>query len=504
MRRARLSISALLLAASFALALSPMANNDLWWHLGTGRWMLEHHRLPVEDPFSFTHFMQPWHDVEWLSEIAMFGVWTAAGDAGLVLVAALLLALVFGLVRSLARLTTESELLAAGLMVVAVLMSRYWWAPRPTLASDVCALLTLVLIEHARRGGARRVIWAVPVVAALWANLHGGFVLAPVIVGTVAGAAGLASLFPGLAAEGFNPKARTRLIVIALIVPVALLVNANGTTVLAQSVQMFGASKYRFVLDEWTWPDLRFVLTAWSVTAAILIGARCPRRLSTVALGLGLTALSTSAHRFELYYGLLVLPILGEYVIERTPLSIALLLAAAPLTLIPGMPVFVPPLVALGSLLTDRVGTVRSRPFVAWPSFKFSPPQALALIAILALLVAGTRRDRLRMNLDHYPVAAIEALQAGHAERVFNLYSWGGWLLWTTDLPTFIDGRSWGGGNFADYVEAQGGRYEDVFLRHDVRWTLLPPAAMANQLLASDPAWERMYSDEKAVVFRRR
>ena len=32
----------------------------------------------------------------------------------------------------------------------------------------------------------------------------------------------------------------------------------------------------------------------------------------------------------------------------------------------------------------------------------------------------------------------------------------------------------------------------------------LPPGAMANQRLASDPAWERMYSDDKAVVFRRR
>lgn len=504
MRHLRLSISALLLAAAFTLALAPMDNNDLWWHLESGRWMFEHHRLPVEDPFSFTRFMQPWHDVEWLTELAMFGVWTAAGELGLIVGAAIVLAVTFGLVRSLARLTTESDLLAAGLMVVGILMSRYWWAPRPTLASDVCALLTLVLIEHARRGGARRAIWAIPFVAALWANLHGGFVLAPVLVGTVAGAAGLASIFPGLAPEGFSPKARTRLIVVALMVPAALLLNANGTSVLTQSVEMFGAPEYRFLLDEWTWPDLQFVLTAWSVTAAILIGARSPRRLSTVALGLGLTALATSAHRFELYYGLLVLPVLGEYLIERTSLSVALLLVAGPLTLIPGMPVVIPPLVALASLLTDRVGKVRSRPLPAWPSFKFSSPQAIALIAMAALAVVGTRRERLRMDRDRYPIAAIETLSAQHAERVFNLYSWGGWLLWTTDLPTFIDGRSWGGANFADYVAAQGGQYQDVFRRHDIRWTLLPPEAMASQRLAADPAWERMYADEKAVVFRRR
>jgi hypothetical protein len=504
MRSFRPSLSALLLAMAFALALRPTANNDLWWHLETGRWMAEHHRLPVDDPFSFTGFMSPWHDAAWLSELSMFGIWTIAGEAGLIVGAALVLALVFGLVRSLARLTTESDLVATGLMLVGIVMSRYGWSPRPALASVACALLTLVILEHFRRGGARRVIWALPFIAALWANLDGGFVLAPVLVGTVALAAWLASVLPALTPEGFTPRTRNRLVVIALIVPVALLFNANGTSALTQSAETFGAIRYRYLLDGWTWPDLRFVLAAWSVTAAIVLGSSRPRRLSTVALGLALTALSTSAHRFELYYGLLVLPVLGEYLIERTSLSVAILLAAAPLALIPGMPIYVTPIVAVSSFFTDRVGSIRTRPAPAWPSMKLPAFQAVALIALVALAVIGVRRDHLRMKLDHYPVAAIETLEAAHAKRVFNLYSWGGWLLWTTDLPTFIDGRSWGGGNVSDYIEAHAGRYVDVFNRYDVRWTLLPPDAMASRLLAGDPAWEQVYADGTAVVFRRR
>ena len=199
-----------------------------------------------------------------------------------------------------------------------------------------------------------------------------------------------------------------------------------------------------------------------------------------------------------------MLPILGEYLIERTSLSVAILLAAAPLALIPGMPPYVTPIVAAGSFFTDRVGPIRTRPAPAWPSMKLPALQAVALIALAALAVIGVRRDRLRMKLEPYPVAAIEALEAAHAERVFNLYSWGGWLLWTTDLPTFIDGRSWGGGNVSDYLEAHAGHYEDIFRRYDVRWTLLPPDVMASRLLAADPAWEQVYADGTAVVFRRR
>jgi hypothetical protein len=503
-RRPTLSLGAVVLAAAFAAALAPMANNDLWWHLETGRWMFQHHRLPVDDPFSFTGFMRPWHDVEWLSELAMYAVWKVGRGPGLVVGAAVVLAFIFGLVRSLARLTTGSDVLACGILLVAVLNSHYWWAPRPTLASDVCALLTLLILEHVRRNNAHRAIWALPALAAIWANLHGGFVLAPVMVGTVAGAAFLGPWIRGLAPEGFGPRARIRLIVLAVVVPLALLVNANGTTVLSQSVQMFGASKYRFLVDEWTWPDTGFVVTAWCVVAGIVIGARRPVRLSTLGLGVGLTALATSAHRFELYFGLLVLPILGEYLPDRKPLSVTLLLAAAPLTLIPGLPAAVPPIVALSSLFTDRLGSFPLTRPSRWISVGFSFRQAAILMSGVLLVVSGLRRDRLRLKLDHYPIAAIEVLKANRAERVFNLYSWGGWLMWTIDLPTFIDGRSWGGGNFGDYVEGTSGGYQAVFRRYDIRWTLLPPGTMVNRLLSADPAWEQVFADEKAVVFRRR
>ncbi len=458
-----LSVSAVLLAAAFALALAPMANNDLWWHLATGRWMVEHHRLPVEDPFSFTAFMRPWHDVEWLSELVLYGVWRLAGERGLVLGAALDLTFIFGLVWWLGRLTSGSDLVASLLMVVAAVVSRYWWAPRPTLASDVLALLTLLILERYRRGLARWEIWALPALAALWANLHGGFVLAPVMVGTVAGAALLAPLVSSLAPEGFGSRERRHLLVVALLVPIALLVNANGASILSQSVQMFGASGYRFLNDEWTWPDWRFVVIAWLIVATLAVRARKRMRLSTLGLGFGLTALATSAHRFELYFGLLVLPILGDW-----------------------------------------IGPLELRRPPAWLSFKLSLRQAAILLAVVALAVAAFGRDRLRMKLDHYPVAAIEVLEAQRAERVFNLYSWGGWLLWTTDLPTFIDGRSWGAENFGDYIAATGGAYENVFRRDDIRWTLLPPDALVNLRLAQDPGWERVFADGQAVVFRRR
>src|SRR5579864_5141796 len=33
---------------------------DIWWHMATGRWMLQHHALPVNDPFSTYGATRPW------------------------------------------------------------------------------------------------------------------------------------------------------------------------------------------------------------------------------------------------------------------------------------------------------------------------------------------------------------------------------------------------------------------------------------------------------------
>ena len=44
------------LTAVFLLALfsTEAADSDTWWHLATGKYISQNHRLPVPDPFSYT------------------------------------------------------------------------------------------------------------------------------------------------------------------------------------------------------------------------------------------------------------------------------------------------------------------------------------------------------------------------------------------------------------------------------------------------------------------
>jgi hypothetical protein len=48
----RLIIVALLYCIPASQAMVPLVDPDIWWHLRTGQWIIEHAQVPGTDPFS--------------------------------------------------------------------------------------------------------------------------------------------------------------------------------------------------------------------------------------------------------------------------------------------------------------------------------------------------------------------------------------------------------------------------------------------------------------------
>jgi hypothetical protein len=105
-------------------------------------------------------------------------------------------------------------------------------------------------------------------------------------------------------------------------------------------------------------------------------------------------------------------------------------------------------------------------------------------------------------------VAAVEALKASKAQRVFNDYDYGGYLIYAGVAP-FIDGRSELYGS--DFIKRQWRaimlRDLDDFLRlldeYNIDSTLFAPSVPAVALLDRLPGWRRIYADDLAVVHMR-
>jgi len=146
----------------FALAaIAPVRNYDFFWHLATGRWIVEHWALPAADPFAIASEKHAWINGEWLFEVAAYAAQRAAGLAGMSFVRALLAGAIFVLVF----VKTKDLLLTA----IAFAGAMQTFDLRPSSAA-----MLFVVLAIASRG------WiAHAAIAALWINIHPSALLAP-------------------------------------------------------------------------------------------------------------------------------------------------------------------------------------------------------------------------------------------------------------------------------------------------------------------------------------
>jgi tetratricopeptide (TPR) repeat protein len=161
----------LCLCASFCL--TRLAETDLHWHLLAGARILDEGRVPRVDTFSYTSSGNRWVDLQWLFEALVAAAHRRAGWAALDLLKILLVVSAFALAALAGLRRQVPPDLVAALALPAVLASQERFTLRPEAAS-FCLLGALLLCLGQRRDRPR-LLFAVPPLLALWANLHALF-----------------------------------------------------------------------------------------------------------------------------------------------------------------------------------------------------------------------------------------------------------------------------------------------------------------------------------------
>src|SRR3990172_9986676 len=72
---------ALVCVGLVSVGLLHFTDPDYWWHLRTGRLIVETGSLPQADPFSFTAAGSDWLAHEWLAEVVIYRLPAAGGPA---------------------------------------------------------------------------------------------------------------------------------------------------------------------------------------------------------------------------------------------------------------------------------------------------------------------------------------------------------------------------------------------------------------------------------------
>jgi hypothetical protein len=180
-------------------AAGPMFTNDAFWHVNTGRHILQH-GFGGPDPFSFTAVAQPWFQHEWLTQVVFAlvhdGLFGMYGLRALTALSALVLVL---LVHRLAHRLLPAPAAGAGVALF-LLLGAVRLQTRPELFTIGCALGLLLLFTRPWPWTWRRT-GAVFGLALSWVNCHSvGLLAVPLTAAFLAGAACVRRATPALVA----------------------------------------------------------------------------------------------------------------------------------------------------------------------------------------------------------------------------------------------------------------------------------------------------------------
>lgn len=441
-------------------------DSDSFWQIKIGQWILDHRAMPTTDFYSFTRTGAPWISTSWLSQVAFAFSHAQWGWAGPVVLTAAAIALALALLVHLLEAHIEAPR-AVLFAMLALLLSVHHVLARPhILALPVMVAWVGLLMAAADRRSAPSWTW-LPLMA-LWANLHGGFVLGLALIGPIS-----------LEAVEHAEKGRRlalfmRWVLFGIGALVASCCTPYGWRTLQGATNILSLGEVLTLILEW--------MPANFATFTPFEGAL----LALIAFG---------------YYRGLVL--------SAPRIFLILFLTWSALTHVRSIDAFA---FLLPLVLAKPLAGMFARPEPDAAGAESWPGRYLTVLGALTIVAASwastslyLRHHRFTFTMTQTPVAAVDLLEQRKVQRIFNAYQFGGYLI-SRDIPVFIDGRAelYGEKFVMDFFKATEGKKPELLPRlldeHKIDATLLVADAPGPQILDQLKGWKRIYADDIAVV----
>jgi hypothetical protein len=458
----------------FTIAGRDNLDPDFWWHLKTGQLIWQTHSVPRVDPFSCARAGQPWVAHEWLSELFIYGLYEHIGNNGLVWLFAFLVALA----HLITYLRCEGRPYLAGAVTLwGAMASLPTWGVRPQMLTLLLAAVVLFVLDRVE--ARPKLVWALPPLTLLWANLHAGY---------AAGIGLIALYLAGWFSEGWfeKPKptekrAQRQLLIGGALCLVAAVLNPNGIRLLWYPFETLNSRAMQKFITEWASPDFHQVVS-WPlmalVPAAILALRWSGTRGRDVALLLPTAAMSLVSIRLVPLFVIVAIPIVSRGVTEvaRRDLSIRKLLE-------------VPTQTDGKRWLLN--GTV-----------------VLAVLVFTGVQIGQVNGRAERLERQTFPIEAVDFLASQPTQGcLFNHYYWGGYLIWRL-YPKYrvgIDGRAdlYGDSYIFDFVDTYNARpgWESRLQMDRRAAVIVPGGEPLAAALALSAGWKGVFIDPGVVVY---
>lgn len=338
---------------ALAALFSPVRPFDYFWALVQGRALVQLGRIPSENLFLHTlPAHAPFFDQPWLSQLAMFGAYSSGGHGANVIVLALCLGLSFGLLID-AALRLGADARAVSLIALfSVPLVVLGAGVRTQMFAYPCFAFLLRQAALGEVGRNARNLALSALVAAAWANVHGSFVLAPLLMAAPAAVALLERLRQRGSSGDVARHARA-----CVAVTLGTFLNPSGPWVYVYAAQLGRSMRVGGKTDVSEWQALSFgaapgvLFAALSLASiALLVVFRRNFQPALVLVCLAFDLLSLSSQRFVCWWALSAIIALGPLFqapeaasVRGIPVANSLLIALFGGTLLltlPGMPLF--------------------------------------------------------------------------------------------------------------------------------------------------------------------
>jgi len=461
---------------------------DLWWHLATGKMILETHSVPKVDPFSYTFANRPWTNHEWLSEVIFYSCYKYFGENSLaylkigVLFAGYTI-LFLGLWRRV-----RIPLLAYAVGLCVLISSEPFLDVRPHIFTLFLTSVLLVLLTSMNR----RALFVLPILMLLWVNLHGGAIFGFMVMGSFL-LGHMAALFLSKnTAVNVTLRSYTKtLLGMAVLSAAVSLINPSTYHVLTYPFEYVGHSIFRN-LDEWRPPyapgGLQVPGIFWVYAAFFLYSLGSSIRKGDYPLSL------TSAMTFFM-----------AMTSKRF----------VPLFMITSSYVALIGLFALSQWLWGKGKTRDNGRLFKKNRYRDALYLASGILFLCALgyktshLPFGHDTFRRMIAKDFFPQDTVEFINMNHLQcRILNEDAMGGYLIWTLypKLKVFIDQRAdtlYDEKIYKDHSAIRFGDrpWEEIFKKYEFDTALWLRDHEMYEKLSRDPGWKVLYSSAFYTLF---
>ena len=485
----------LVLLLIFIMAVRMPMDSDMWWHLRAGEETLTSGNIYRTDTFSSTRTGVSWINHSWLSQVVMASLLRIGSFPALSIWVAVCAVMSMGLVY---LQMVGHPILRGAVLVLAAMVSSVVWSPRPQIMSLVLLALVSWLMYAYRENGKLTYLAGIPLIFALWGNLHAGYVLGLIYLGAFVCGELLDKALLREVPEGLSWREIGKVTLSMIAGFVLVLANPFGLEMWKIPFNTVGIETLQNLINEWSSPDFHqafqqpFLWMLLGLLGALGISGKTLRGYRLVPIVVFAWAALVARRNFG-PFAIVCAPALADQLS-----AVLKAWTAKARGSIPGFDKF---LLSTEENKKDFNATARN-----WVNATLI---VLLLAAGIVKTIQVNNPDLVsRTERENFPVGAVEWIQEqGQSFRVFNDYNWGGYLIYhLPEVPVFVDGRTdlYGDEILRDYLAVMQAEenWEEVLQKYDLNLLLLGANSNIGRM-ADLEDWTLEYQDEVAIVLQR-